>query len=176
MMLLSARHERQSILAIYITSPLYLLSLIELNFRVLTSSRCRCLFCRCRCRCRPPQTTIPTLPPSTMALRMLYHKAMGFAAKQYRTVLGNQLAQYGEFVLSLRFFRARGLYLGCGRRRRRRRRRIHSTILPRWEAPGRGACIGKRVLGGRSEMVKSWKYVPGDATCSISIDQTNSPP
>ncbi|KAL7441028.1 hypothetical protein ACHAXH_004935 [Discostella pseudostelligera] len=30
-----------------------------------------------------------------MALRMLYDKAMGFAANQYRTVLGNQLAQYG---------------------------------------------------------------------------------
>jgi len=30
-----------------------------------------------------------------MALRMVYDKAMGFAAKQYQTVLGNQLAQYG---------------------------------------------------------------------------------
>ena len=45
---------------------------------------------------------------------------MGFAAKQYRTVLGNQLAQYGEFVLalSLRFFRARvsiwGVFDGGG--------------------------------------------------------------
>ena len=32
-----------------------------------------------------------------MALRMIYDKAMGFAAKQYQTVLGNQLAQYGEY-------------------------------------------------------------------------------
>ena len=32
-----------------------------------------------------------------MALRMVYDKAMGFAAKQYQQVLGNQLAQYGEY-------------------------------------------------------------------------------
>lgn len=31
-----------------------------------------------------------------MALRMIYDKAFAFASKQYRTVLGNQLAQYGE--------------------------------------------------------------------------------
>eukprot|EP00581_Thalassiosira_minuscula_P022629 CAMPEP_0184405114 /NCGR_PEP_ID=MMETSP0738-20130409/395_1 /TAXON_ID=385413 /ORGANISM="Thalassiosira miniscula, Strain CCMP1093" /LENGTH=115 /DNA_ID=CAMNT_0026761443 /DNA_START=11 /DNA_END=358 /DNA_ORIENTATION=+ len=30
-----------------------------------------------------------------MALRMVYDKAMSFAAKQYQSVLGNQLAQYG---------------------------------------------------------------------------------
>lgn len=30
-----------------------------------------------------------------MALRMVYDKAMNFAAKQYQTALGNQLAQYG---------------------------------------------------------------------------------
>ena len=33
-----------------------------------------------------------------MALRMVYDKAMGFAAKQYQQVLGNQLAQYGEYL------------------------------------------------------------------------------
>ena len=32
-----------------------------------------------------------------MALRMVYDKVMGVAAKQYQSVLGNQLAQYGEF-------------------------------------------------------------------------------
>eukprot|EP00584_Thalassiosira_punctigera_P020254 CAMPEP_0172550274 /NCGR_PEP_ID=MMETSP1067-20121228/27818_1 /TAXON_ID=265564 ORGANISM="Thalassiosira punctigera, Strain Tpunct2005C2" /NCGR_SAMPLE_ID=MMETSP1067 /ASSEMBLY_ACC=CAM_ASM_000444 /LENGTH=115 /DNA_ID=CAMNT_0013337799 /DNA_START=49 /DNA_END=396 /DNA_ORIENTATION=+ len=30
-----------------------------------------------------------------MALRMVYDKAMGFAARQYQAVLGNQLSQYG---------------------------------------------------------------------------------
>ena len=35
-----------------------------------------------------------------MALRMVYDKAMGFAAKQYQQVLGNQLAQYGEYFLN----------------------------------------------------------------------------
>ena len=30
-----------------------------------------------------------------MALRMITDKVMGFAAKQYQTVLGNQLSQYG---------------------------------------------------------------------------------
>eukprot|EP00580_Thalassiosira_gravida_P003622 CAMPEP_0201600852 /NCGR_PEP_ID=MMETSP0492-20130828/1859_1 /ASSEMBLY_ACC=CAM_ASM_000837 /TAXON_ID=420259 /ORGANISM="Thalassiosira gravida, Strain GMp14c1" /LENGTH=115 /DNA_ID=CAMNT_0048063783 /DNA_START=38 /DNA_END=385 /DNA_ORIENTATION=+ len=30
-----------------------------------------------------------------MALRMVYDKAIGFAAKQYTAVLGNQLSQYG---------------------------------------------------------------------------------
>jgi hypothetical protein len=43
----------------------------------------------------------PDHPTTTMALRMIYDKAMGFAANQYRSVLGNQLAQYGEFLLSL---------------------------------------------------------------------------
>ncbi len=42
------------------------------------------------------KATTPT-DRGTMALRMIYDKAMGFAAKQYQTVLGNQLAQYGEY-------------------------------------------------------------------------------
>ena len=29
---------------------------------------------------------------------MVYDKVMGVAAKQYQSVLGNQLAQYGEFL------------------------------------------------------------------------------
>ena len=33
-----------------------------------------------------------------MALRMVYDKVMGVAAKQYQSVLGNQLAQYGEYL------------------------------------------------------------------------------
>ena len=33
-----------------------------------------------------------------MSLRMVYDKVMGVAAKQYQSVLGNQLAQYGEFL------------------------------------------------------------------------------
>ena len=37
------------------------------------------------------------LTTGTMALRMICDKAIGFAAKQYQTVLGNQLAQYGEY-------------------------------------------------------------------------------
>ena len=32
-----------------------------------------------------------------MALRMVYEKTMNLVAGQYRTVLGNQLAQYGAF-------------------------------------------------------------------------------
>jgi hypothetical protein len=42
------------------------------------------------------KATTPT-DRGTMALRMIYDKTMGFAAKQYQTVLGNQLAQYGEY-------------------------------------------------------------------------------
>lgn len=32
-----------------------------------------------------------------MALRMIGDKVMGIMAKQYQAVLGNQLAQYGEY-------------------------------------------------------------------------------
>lgn len=62
-----------------------------------------------------PSTTPQKLSP-TMALRMVYDKAMGFAAKQYRGVLGNQLAQYGEFVLA-------ALYVGMAEKRRGAERR-----------------------------------------------------
>lgn len=36
-----------------------------------------------------------------MALRMIYDKAMTFAARQYQGVLGNQLAQYGELFVAV---------------------------------------------------------------------------
>ncbi len=39
-----------------------------------------------------------------MALRMVYDKALKFAATQYQAVLGNQLAQYGAYFYFVEYF------------------------------------------------------------------------
>jgi len=103
---------------------------------------------------------------------MLYDKAMGFAANQYRTVLGNQLAQYGEFVLSLRYFWARGLGVGC-----LTAAATTTNPLDNYDSVGGAGepCIGKRFFGGEKRNDNILEVCePGNAT--FSIDQTNSPP